>query len=271
MPAIQPAKLKAQVLLLAEQFSQPQKFERELTELLDQYADHTHKPGHSGAPPPLLTTFNTPLPVLRQLWSVISPLVTEMPLAALDLSDLLWLQPYLEHRYLAADILGQLPIDLKEEVIVRVQTWINHDLETRLVDVLLHRGLKRLRNEVPQIIIELADQWLQATDQLYNKLGLGLLFVITSDAAFDNLPAIFRLITPFLRNAPPPLRPDILLLLKTLIHRSPAETAFHLNLSLRATNNPDSAWLLRQVMAEFPADQQSELRRMARLSKQALK
>lgn len=269
MPAIQPTKLKAQVLLLAEQFSQPQKFERELTELLDQYADHTHKPGHSGEPPPLLTTFNTPLPVLRQLWSVISPLVTEMPLAALDLCDLLWLQPYLEHRYLAADILGQLPLDLKDEVIIRVQTWINHDLETRLVDVLLNRGLRRLCNEISQTILDLADQWLQDSAQLYNKLGLGLLIVVTSDPAFDNLPAIFRLITPYLRNAPQALRPDIILLLKTLIHRSPAETAFHLNLSLKSTNNLDSAWLLRQVVAEFPLDQQSELRKMARLSKQA--
>ena len=271
MPAIQPAKLKAQVLLLANRFSQPQKFERGLTELLDGYADHTHKPGHSGEPPPLLTTYNTPLPVLRQLWSTISPIITEKPLAALDVIDLLWLQPYLEHRYLAANILGHLPIDQKFEVITRIQTWINRDLETRLVDVLLNRGLKRLRNEVPQTIIELADQWLHNPDELYNKLGLHLLFILTSDSAFANLPAIFRLITPFLQNAPPPLRPDIISLLVTLIHRSPAETAYHLNLSLKATNNPDSAWLLRQVMAEFPLHQQSELRRMARLSKQALK
>ena len=56
MPAIQLTRLRLQTAGLAESFANPQAFVRGLHDLLDYYADRTHRPGQSGAPAPLPTS-----------------------------------------------------------------------------------------------------------------------------------------------------------------------------------------------------------------------
>jgi hypothetical protein len=68
------------------------------------------------------------------------------------------------------------------------------------------------------------------------------------------------MITPFLRVAPPRLRPDIVLNLIELAHISPNETAYHLRQNLYAPDNPDTAWLIRQVINEFPEELRNNLK-----------
>ncbi len=133
MPAIQPVRLKIQAARLAAQFAEPRAFTHALSLLLEEYADHTHRPGQAGEPSPLLPSYNTPTPVLRQVWLAILPLISSKPNAALELSDSLWVQPSLEHRILASDILGQLPVELQTEVITRVQLWTKAGIGDRLV------------------------------------------------------------------------------------------------------------------------------------------
>jgi hypothetical protein len=260
MPAIQPARLKAQALQLTEQFTQPYDFVRELTDLLNSYADHTFRHGKEGEPLPLLAAFNTPPQVIRQVWLAISPFISLNPQAALELSDALWLQRYLEHRILATDILGQLPIDYETDVLKRVQTWIRNESEDQLIEALLGRSFKGLRANSFQVISDLAEQWL-ADPELQNKrLGLRLLHSLASDLSFDNLPVIFRLLSPYLRITPPALRPDVIAVLQILINRTPSETAYLLQQHLTAPDNLNSAWLLRQVITEFPPEFQTGLR-----------
>jgi len=60
MPAIHPARMKIQVARLGEKIRQPEVFVRELHNLLDFYADRTHRPGQFGEPPPLLAIIKPP-------------------------------------------------------------------------------------------------------------------------------------------------------------------------------------------------------------------
>ena len=260
MPAIQPVRLKTQSARLAEKFSDPRAFSRHFTLLLDEYADHTHRPGQAGEPSPLLPSFNTPPPVLRQVWRAILPLIPSYPQAALTLCDALWSYPGLEHRLLAADILGQLPVEHQAEVIERVQLWTSADIEDRLVEALLERSLVGMRSKSSQVVADLAEYWLSGVDAQQKQLGLRLLNFMASDSSYGDLPIIFRLLTPFLRSAPPLLRPDIISLLNRLIIRSAPEVAFLFLQSLAATDNPDTPWLLRQVIARFPPELQAGLR-----------
>jgi len=260
MPAIQPVRLKTQSARLAEHFSDPRAFSRHLTLLLEEYADHTHRPGQAGEPSPLLPSFNTPPPVLRQVWLAILPVISLYPQAALNLCDALWTHPALEHRLLAADILGQLPVEHQAKVINRVQLWTSAGIEDRLVEALLERSLVGLRSKSSQVVADLAEYWLSGVDAQQKQLGLRLLNFMASDSYFSDLPVIFRLLTPFLRSAPPLLRPDIISLLNTLITRSAPETAYLFHQSLAATENPDTPWLLRQVITGFPPGLQVGLR-----------
>ena len=260
MPAIQPVRLKNQTARLAELFSEPRAFSRQLSLLLEEYADHTHRPGQAGEPSPLLPAFNAPPPVIRQVWLDILPLISANPLAALNLCDALWMQPALEHRLLAADILGQLPVEHQAEVINRVQLWTMSDIEDRLVKALLERSLVGLRSRSSQIVVDLAEHWLSGADIHQKQLGLRLLNFMASDSSFSDLPVIFRLLTPFLRSAPPLLRPDIISLLKCLIIRSAPEVAYLFHQNLITTGTSDTPWLLRQVISAFPSELQTGLR-----------
>jgi hypothetical protein len=260
MPAIQPVRLKTQVAHLAEQFTHPDEFARSFSELMEAYSDRTHRSGQAGEPAALLPSFNTPAPVLRQIWLEILPLISSKPQAALELCDTLWLQPSLEHRLLVAGILGQLPIEYQKEVIDRVNTWTKVGIEDRLVDALLDRSLTRLRSQSPRAIAETAESWLSSPNLHEKQLGLRLLAFMASDISYDDLPVIFRLLTPFLRIAPRQLRPDIISIIDHLISRSASEVAYLLHQNLAALDNPDTAWLIRQVIAQFSPELQSGLR-----------
>lgn len=264
MPAIQPARLKTQAARLAETYSQPASFTRGLSDLMEEYADYTHRHGQTGKPAPLLPSFSVPIPVLRQVWFELLPFISSDPQAALVLSDALWDHPSLEHRTLAADILGQLPENFKNEVITRVQLWAGAGIEDRLIDALLERSLARLRSQSALAVTALVEHWLSSSDKINKQLGLRLLHSLASDPSFTDLPVLFRLLTPYLRIAPHPLRSEITSILISLIHRSAPEVAYLIHQNLTMENNPDTAWLLRQVISEFPLDLQAMLRESAR-------
>jgi hypothetical protein len=113
-------------------------------------------------------------------------------------------------------------------------------------------------------VIKLIELWLSSKDLTDKQLGLRLLHSLTGDSSFTDLPVLFRLLTPYLRVAPPLLRPEIISILKTLIQRSAPEVAYLLRQNLAAADNPDTAWLIRQVIGEFPPDLQSGLRQELR-------
>jgi hypothetical protein len=259
MPVIQPARLKTQASQLVELFNQPQAFVRVLNELFENYSDRTHRPGQTGKPQALLSAYNSPPPVVRQVWLEIKPIIDANPSAALTLCDVLWIQPFLEHRILAADILGQLPLMQKTEVIHRVYSWTCAETEYRLVDTVLERGLTRIRQQSIQDLLELAQGWLSSSESTDKQLGLRLLHQLVADPSFEYLPAIFRLLSPYLRLVSSSLRPEILSILTVVIHRSPPEAAYLLRQNLTAPDNPDTPWLLRQVIDEFPDELQEGL------------
>jgi len=260
MPAIQPARLKKQVSDLAAKFDQPEQFVRELHALLHHYTDHTHRAGQTGEPSPLMDSYNTPAPVMRQVWLALAPLIKSKPQALLPLCDALWVEPNYDFKLMSARLLGQVSIDSPELVLERVHAWVQQGLDKRILDGLLQFGLMRLKKEAPKQVVALATSWLEASDLTYQQAGLRALLPVIDGAGHEYLPAIFRLLTPYLRIAPSLLRPDILAVLSALVHSSPSETAYLLRQNLAAPDNPDTAWLIRKVLDGFPPESQQGLK-----------
>jgi hypothetical protein len=261
MPAIQLARLKIQAVQLAERFSDPGAFGRALHDLLDFYADRTYRPGQAGEPPPLLTAYIVPQPVIRQILKELAPYAGQDRPAALALCDALWAEPVYEFRLLAASLLGLVTVEPREEILARVVAWANPSTELRLLRALLTAGLARFRRERPEAYLLQVEAWLRAEETYLQHLGLQALVALLSDGEFDNLPAVFRLLTPLARSAPAGLRPDLLEVIQRLAGRSPQETAFFLrqNLAPKA-EHPGAAWLARQSLAAFPPELESGLR-----------
>ncbi len=260
MPAIQPARLKKQAVDLAALYGNPPAFVRLLHALLDRYSDYTHRSGQAGEPFTLEKAYNTPPQVMRQVWLELSREIRLHPECLLPLCDTLWAEPNYDLRLLAARLLGQVPVAQPRPVIERMHRWVSAGLDKGLLDGLLEYGLEQLRERTPAQVLDLAAGWLASPDLSIKQAGLRACLPLINADAPDNLPPIFKLITPYLRTAPARLRPDILALLAALAHVSPSETAYILHQSLSAPDNPDTAWLIRHVLDEFPMEMRAGLK-----------
>jgi hypothetical protein len=179
----------------------------------------------------------------------------------LPLCDALWNEPNYDVKQLASRLLGQAPVSPPDQVIERLETWIRQDFDNLVLDGLLKYGLERLLSEAPGKLLELVSSWLAKNDHQIQVAGLRAMISLIQEIGAENLPVIFRLITPYVRVAPTRLRPDIVAALTALAHYSPAETAYFLRQNLAVPENPDTAWLIRRVIGEFPAEVQLSLRK----------
>jgi hypothetical protein len=261
MPAIELGRLKIQAAQLANDFTRPAIFASNLEGILDFYADRTHRPGQSGTPHPLLPAFNVPAPVLRQIVIELAPFVGVNPQAGLILADELWKRDNLEYRLLTASLLGLIPVEAAEGVVTRVQAWLVSETEPRLVESLLRLGLAPLRREKAGYYQAMLENWLTSQNLQENDVGLrGILPLIESES-FDNLPVVYRLLTPYIRTIPARLRPALLEVLEVLIDRSPQETAYFLRQNLNTSASVDTPWIIRKLMRRFPVEVQDSLRK----------
>jgi hypothetical protein len=264
VPAIQPARLKHQAALLAEHFNDPPAYIRSLHYVLDFYSDRARRPGKTGKPGPLLKAYNVRPPVLRMLLRELIPLAEKDSPGGLALCDALWAEPYLECRLMAGMLLGQIPPQPPDAIIARLQSWITTDLEFFLIEALLSNGVERLHREQPQVLLKMIEGWLGSTKTFPQQLGLRALLPLIQAPAFENLPVFFRLIQPLCQVAPAALRPDLLDVLAALARRSPQETAYFLRQTLMFSDSPDTPWLIRQSLDQFPPELQASLRQAMR-------
>jgi hypothetical protein len=255
--------MKIQVAQLGEKIRQPEAFVRALHHLLDFYADRTYRPGQSGQPPPLLATYKAPAPVIRQIEREMDPLAANDPPAALTLVDALWAEPYIEFRLLAISLLGRIQPVPYEPVLLRVQTWIASSPENRLLEAILVRSLARMRQDCPKIYFQMIEEWLQAEGIFLQQTGLRALVPLLADADFENLPVVFHLLIPLIRVPPSPLRLELVAVLRTLARRFPQEASYILKQNL-SDDRPDTAWLARRVLGDFPSEIQNSLREALR-------
>ena len=123
MPAIQLARLRQQAVELAELFSQPEVFIKELKDLFEFYSDRTRRPSQVGAPPPILKAYKIPAPVIRRILFELNPRVKDDPQGGFSLVDALWEQPILELRMLAISFLFKLPAAEHEQILERLEKW----------------------------------------------------------------------------------------------------------------------------------------------------
>jgi len=260
VPAIQPARLRQQAALLADHFDNPTAYIRSLHHLLDFYADRSRHPGQSGAPAPMMEAYKVRHPILRMILQELTPLAMADPAGGLALCDALWGQPYLEFHLLGAMLLGQVPPEPPDPVIQRLKTWLTPELEFYLIEAIMEHSFVRLRAENPKAVVGVIQEWLDRRDSFYQQLGLRALLPLIQQPGYQNIPVFYRLIQPFASQTPVDLRPDLLDVLTALAERSPQETAFFLKQTLAIPNSPDTPWLIRQLITQFPPDIQSGLR-----------
>src|SRR5215211_4313271 len=265
MPAIDLARLKKQTARLADSFDEPSTFLRELREVLEFYVNRSLR-SQSVAPSSVLPTYRTPVVVLRQIETELSPAAERWPIQALELADALWDEGWLETRLLAAFLLGRIPPQ-EERLLARLTAWTQAVRDPSVRAALLTTSLTRLRKETPALFLILVKEWLHPARQRMWSNGVQALVPLIQSSDFDNLPPIFEIVEPILRAAPATLQFDLQELIIALFEASPNETSYFLQQLLKGTRSPLPSIALRRMSPELPLELQSSLREMLRQTK----
>jgi len=263
MPAIQLSRLRRQAVELAEHFETPDTFMSQFSNLLEFYADRTHRPMQSGQTP-LLKAYRIADPVLRRILLELDPLCRQSPFQALALADACWRKEVLEFRLLAINILEKIPASMVDEILSRVRTWNQENLEASLLAAMTTIALQPLRQENLDAYLGLVETSLAADSFIVKRLGMQAMVELLKDPQFGNLPAVYRMLTPTLEKASKPLRPDLLEVIRLLAKRSPQETAFFLRQRLVDGETAHTPWLIRKSIDVFPPEMEKGLRDVIR-------
>ena len=165
---------------------------------------------------------------------------------------------------LAISLLGMLPASDVDEVVTYLQTWSRQCKEDALLDRLLAIGAARVRRESPQAFEQLVEGWVTASDVQARKVGLRALPALIQNPEFENLPMLYRWLSPLAREVSSALETDLLNAVRSLAQRSPKETAYFLEQNLITTQRSGAAWLTRRSLYVFPTDLQDHLRAVLR-------
>ncbi len=263
MPAIDLARLKLQAARLAENFSNPPAFLRELHEVLEYYTNHTMRASLM-AQKLSLPTYHTPAPVLRQIERELAPLAEQLPLKGVILANELWKDGSLESRLLAARLTGMLPPAEAMPILGRLSDWLAHSTDKEIRRALLTDAFARVRNENPEAFFILLEEWLKSPRSAWQVWGLQALLPLLESPDFENLPAVFRILRPAVLAAGPATQLDLQACLNALARLSVTETFFYLREIL--TGKPPALFIqtLRRMLPALPEELQANLRESLR-------
>lgn len=278
MPAIHLPRLRQQVSELVQYYAEPDKFMRELGDLFAFYGDHTRRPSQQTQKSTTLPEANVPPPVIRQIILELTPYAETAPHAVVALARTLWQKAVLEYRQLAAQLVGKLPLSHTADTYALVYAWMLENHEEVLLESLSTHSLETIQREDPAGLLEKIETWLSdepeeqegqeppgkklSANEKHSQVKLGLLALrpFVRDQNFQNLPRIYALLKPMMRQSPKVMRPYLLDLLRPLARRSPQEVAFILRTELEASSTANIGWLARRILPELPPEHQERLR-----------
>jgi hypothetical protein len=252
MPAVDIARLKTQAVVLVEKFDQPAVFLKELHVVLDLYADRTLRVGVVASPVSVLPAYRTPQSVLRQIEMELGPLASTFPEQAMALTDALWKEGYLETRLLAASLLGRIHPETAL-LLDRVTAWVSRTRDNQLRLALLSVSLARLRRESPSKFLQLMRGWFDpATPKMWVN-AIHALIPLLQDPTYQNLPPVYNLLSPVLKNFPSFLQNELVELINALYGASPVETTHFLRQVVTASTSHQTPVILRRILPQLPA------------------
>lgn len=264
MPAVSVIRLQEQITSLIGRLSRPMDFYRALTDLLEAYGDHAYRAGEKVLGDSLLPSYHLPPLVWKQLEISLAQVSQRFPQRTLDVIPLLWEDEHREPREIAAWMLGHIPVSEANAVLDTLYRLVASDVDLTLLRVLLEKGTLTLRSEGEASLLRWVENCLNHEEIMYRRAGLTVCEILASDPAWENLPAVFRLLQPLVEKPESAWFNDLVIVFQKLAERSPSEVSFFLKQVLSRVDHPMSARLVRKVAAFLPEEYAKSLRVLSR-------
>jgi hypothetical protein len=261
MPAVELTRLKKQADELADCFYQPVEFKRLLLDRLEFYADRVTRPGNMAKPAPLIPHFGVPDLFMQAVEQVLQKPSAENPNAALQLVEMLWTDPHLEPRLLAAALIGMAARNNPDAAASLLVQYCVPQENPLVQEALLQRSGLQLRAANLQVWFDLVERWISSETLAQQLIGFKALQGVIDDRSFENLPVVYRLLTIPLETTNRATHHDLETLIILLARRSPVETAYFLRQCYTRAGNPILSRLVRKVLPAFSTEGQATLRR----------
>lgn len=269
MPAVSLARLNQQIEVLVWQFTRPADFLVKLSDLFSLYANRVYRQGQDITPTSMVPAYHVAPLVLRQVEIGLRAPCKQHPAAALALVEALWTRTMLEERLLCATLLGSIPPHPAEPITAHIRQFARPDTDTQLLEALLERGGRGLRQEQAAVWLEMVENWANDSSAAYQVIALRAILITANDESFGNHPPLFRLFSRLLQAASGTTQAELQATLLGLLHRFPKETVFLLRQVLPLSNNPTTHRLVRLSLSHVPAESQDGLRQALQSQKNA--
>lgn len=259
MTAINPARLRIQSVDLSEKYSDPKAFVRELHNVLDFYAERVRK-NKITSTPLMLQSHQVAPPILRAIEAELRDPLNTQPSQGILLIDTLWEEEWVETRTLAVSLLGDLPPINPESIFKRLKSWLSESKSDTIRILLPTRGLSRLVEENPALVLEFFQELLSSPSKNNCQAVLFGIIPFAEGEDFENLPLLYKLLDWILLVDEKGLIKEILEVLKILIQRSEQESLYFLEKQLSTASKPRILRVIRQILPRFSKQNQAILR-----------
>jgi hypothetical protein len=260
MPAIQTALLQQQAAQLSTHFADPSAYVSALEKMLEGYVVPVQRQGRTRSVRPILFTYETPAPVLKQLQLELTYQAKLQPQQALAIADALWAKRTIETRLLGARLLGVIPELRASDYTSRLETWSLENRELLLAPELTERATLALCEQSPDKLVAFVRRLLAETEPRKQVFALGALNTLLQIDHFGDLPSIFSMLAKISRDPDKKMRSALVEVLSTLAARSPKETTYFLEQLLAKKPSEGAQWLARQVAKALPEESRQSLR-----------
>lgn len=266
MPAVQLARLRIQTTQLAESFDDPTEFARRLDSLLELYGNRAYRPGTNVSHRSRLPAYNVPPLVMQQLELQLGMVGGADPIHCLNNIDKLWETQILEMCEIAVFLMGEVPIDYRQDVMDRLKRWCDPALDPVLLRFLFSTGGATIRTAEPNTWLAFAADFLITPDPQKVILGLQALEPFLAETRLDFLPRLFNMLEPLVKDPPAAVMPSLHDVLLQINGISPVETRSYLRKYLEADPSPALLRLTRRLLPDLPANTQAALRPCLRVT-----
>ena len=261
MPLVQLSKLRPQLNALEVHFKDPEMFQESLISLFQMYENKRSSTNIWLRKSAQFASYNVPDSVMSELESRIAVLSRKMPDAAIVNADTLWKHSFYELKKTAIVMISNLDNQNENHFFQKVKSWMTVDLEDVLTKELLASIESKPELSQSKKWLDIIKSWLDSNETQTIKLGLQAL-KRTLIHAYQNLPAIFSILTPLLHNPQLAIQKELTGVIQSLVQLSEAETASFLIMTGELFPDEDVLKYVRKCLPLFDKYFQDEIRRI---------
>jgi hypothetical protein len=265
MPAVELARLKNQIAAIAADFTRPDEFRRGVSGLFYRYGMPSFRSVVANRKSVKTPSFHVPPVVVRYLVHEVRILSQENQLAAIQVGKELWAAPQLEMKELAATVLGEINLDHIHEVVEFLKIWAQPGVPPEVLVPLFEHGGRQLRTGASTVWLSMIEDWVSENEPRRINIGLLAILCTIGDADFQNIPALFRILTPILLRVPDGARANLDSVMAAMVSRVPIETIqYFKRIILTTTTSASTLAMIRKQVPLFREEDQAELHQLFR-------